>query len=235
MTCTDREEAAAFERAGDTSSAAFRAHVARCGDCAALYGAVGDLAAGAEAHPGAAALAAFDEEPASLSERARSWIASHVADCAACREVLRAVPVQGPARERRRVRLAPILAAAGWLLAAVLVFRELQPAPGPRPVVPSQTITLSQTRGGTESRIRDVEVVRFAGGLADAVEVGQTLHLRVEDSGGRVALDADVVVDELNESGWPVVAVRRSALPKGRMTVRVRAPSGNEIAAAVDG
>jgi hypothetical protein len=235
MTCIDRDAAAAFERAGDTSSAAFREHVASCGECAALYAAVGELAPGVEAHPGAAALAAFDEDPGSLSEGARSWIASHVAGCAACREVLHAVPVQRPAWERRKVRLAPILAAAGWLLAAVLVFREIQSAPGPRPVVQSQTITLSQARGGTESRIRDVEVVRFACVLADEVKVGQTLHLRVDDSGGRTVLDADIVVDELNESGWPVVAVRRSALPKGRMTVRVRAPSGNEIAATVEG
>jgi hypothetical protein len=235
MTCVDPEEAERFAQAGDTSSAAFREHVARCGDCAALYAVVGGLARAADAHPAASALAAFDEEPSSLSETSRAWIAAHVAGCGSCREALRAVPPQGAALEARRVRLLPILAAAGWLLAAVLVVREARPRPDASSVLSTQTITLSQVRGGAETRVHDVDVVRFSCVFAEEVKPGQILHVRIGDASGRPVVEADVVVHELDDSGWPVVAFRRSSLPEGRMTVRVRAPSGSEIAATVGG
>jgi hypothetical protein len=235
MTCVDPEEVERFEQAGDTSSAAFRDHVARCGDCSALYAAVGGLARAADAHPAASALAAFDEQPSSLSETSRAWIAAHVARCGSCREALRAVPPLGPALETRRLRLLPILTAAGWLLAAVLVVREARPGREADPVLATQTITLSQARGGSETRIQDVEVVRFSCVLAEEVKPGQALHVRIEDASGRPVVEADVAVHELDDSGWPVVAFRRSSLPAGRMTIRVRAPSGSEIAATVGG
>ena len=85
---------------------------------------LGLQAAGAQTHPAGEALVAFEEDPASLTEGARAWIEKHVASCAACREALAAVPALGPAMEARpaAARFArPMLMAAGWILAAILV------------------------------------------------------------------------------------------------------------------
>lgn len=203
---------------------------------------LGLQAAGAQTHPAGEALVAFEEDPASLTEGARAWIEKHVASCASCREALAAVPALGPAMEARpaAARFArPMLMAAGWILAAILSVRQLMiPPQRTKPVLESQTVTLSQVRGETQRQpdapmLRPVDLIRFECVLAEEVRVGQRLRLRVEDAAGKVVLDAEAEVAELNQFGWPVVLVNGSALPKGRMTVHVRAPSGSEIAVAV--
>jgi hypothetical protein len=116
----------------------------------------------------------------------------------------------------------------------------LPDAAGP-PVLGTQTLTLAQARGDSQprtdapARLRDVDLVRFECVLAEEVRVGQELRIRVEDAAGKVALETAARVDELNQFGWPVIAVVRSALPRGRMTIHVRAPSGSEIVSVVDG
>jgi hypothetical protein len=243
MSCVDPKEADRFAASGDTSSPAFQAHAARCPECAGLYATVANVAARAgEAHPASSALVAFAEDPGLLSEASRAWIAKHLEQCRHCRAMLEQVPAQGHALERRRSSLRPLAAAAGWILAALLVIRQVsQPAQDHKVVLGSQTITLSQTRGdsqpraGSQSTIQDVDVVRFACVLGEDVKAGGKLHLRVEDAAGKTVVDTEVVVDELNDSAWPVIAIKRAALPKGRLTFHVRAPSGSEIAAVVEG
>jgi hypothetical protein len=198
---------------------------------------------GLRAHPAGEALVAFEEDPASLSDGARAWIAKHVESCASCREALAAVPALGPAMEARPAAAArfvrPWLMAAGWLLAAILCVKQLATEPRKlKPVLESQIVTLSQARGETQRQpdapmLRAVDLVRFECVLSEEVRVGQKLHVRVEDAAGRTAFESDAEVAELNQFGWPVFLVDKSALPKGRMTVHVRAPSGSEIAVPV--
>jgi hypothetical protein len=234
----DPGEAEALAAAGDSTSPAFRAHSARCPECAALHAAVSSLAKGGGPHPAADALVRFEEEPSQLSERSRAWIADHVASCGDCREVLRSIPSPGAPAAARRPRFAalPLLAAAGWILAAILALRVPRgTVTDGAPVLATQTITLSQTRGAAGDRVRAVDVVRFECVIGDEVKEGSTLHVAVEDAAGKVVLETDAPVGEVNAFGWPVISLRRAALPRGPMTIRVRAPSGGAIAVVLDG
>jgi xanthosine utilization system XapX-like protein len=235
MTCVDPKEAEALVLAGDLESPKFRQHLARCAECARLYEAAGGLARGAAVHPDGSALVSFEEDPASLSGATRDWIRAHLDACETCRDAIRAVPPQGLPLSRKRAPLLPVLAVAGWLLAAVLALFELRPpAPTAKAVLGSQTITISQTRGESVTRVLDVDVLRIECVLGEEVRPGQKLSVRIEDGRGATVLDADAVVDEVSQFGWPVIGVARSALPKGRMTVRVRAPAGSEVAATLE-
>ena len=152
-----RSSAPRSKRAGDTSAPPSAQHVARCARvrgavrrrrragarrrCASGRGRARRLRRGAGL--------ALPSAPARGSRR--------TSRCAARREVLHAVPAQGPAWERRRVRSAPRSgSAAGWLSLAGARRPRDRVGPGAAARVQTQTITLSQARGRVpESRIRD--------------------------------------------------------------------------------
>ena len=179
-------------------------------------------------HPSGSALASFDEDPAALSAGTRSWIANHLEECAACRSALRSVPRLGLPRRTNLARPWPLVAAAGWILAAFLAWRVAAPR-NEFPLATVHTLVLSTVRGdGRASIPAEATILRCELVLGEDVALGDPLRVRLVDVAGRTLFDAEQRVEERNEREWPVLTLDRRALPAGNVRLHVRTPSGLE-------
>jgi len=229
MKCVDPAAARRLEETGDRE--ALSAHRDACPACRELAA----LAGATEVHPSGAALVAFEEAPEQLGAGAREWTRRHLETCAECRDALRSVPrLTAPAR-RAFLRPLPLAAAAGWLVAAFLLARaSLAPAPM-TPLLRAHTAVLSSSRGEPSLRFpAEAEVLRLRLVLAEEQPPGARLRLVFEDRAGATLRELDCVVDERDEFLWPVVTLRRAALPPGTATLRVRTQNGKEATFAFE-
>lgn len=257
MRCADPAAAREIEREGVTEGPAFERHLAACAACRGVHAALrGGLAAELEpAHPSAAALVAFDEGAPALEPATRTWLERHLGGCDACREALAAVtpaaaeadaasgvanvpaPAPGAGGEWRR-RVWPAAAAAGWIVAAVLAFRAIEGGeaePAGDAVARTHTIVLSTQRGASKDQVpAEAEVLRFEFVLGEPVVRDSTLRLRIERRDGSAVLDRDVRVEELGDWDFPVITLRRGALPREKLLMKVTPPSGATATFEID-
>jgi hypothetical protein len=229
MKCVDPAAARRLEEAGDAR--ALRAHRDACPACRELAA----LAGAAAVHPSGAALVAFEEAPGELGDGVREWTARHLETCAECRDALRSVPRLAPPAPRARLRVLPLAAAAGWLLAAFLLARASFAPPAATLLLRAHTAVLSSSRGEAPARLPpEAEVLRLRLVLAEEQAPGARLRLTFEDRAGAALRALDWVVDERDEYLWPVVTLRRAALPRGAAALRVRTEKGQEAVFALE-
>lgn len=230
MHCIDPEHSRRLQLEDHADGPGWRAHLAACAACRAVFGALQRLAAADDLpmHPAGSTLATYAEEPERLAEGTRRWIARHLEQCAACALALRAVPAL-----RARIRLAwlrplPLAAAAGWLLASGLGW-SLLGGDTVEPFPDVHSLVLTAPRGAPAPAVPDAaRFVRLRIVLGEETPVGAQLRLRFCDAAGRVLLARDELVRELDERDWPVLTLDRRALPPGPVTLAVTTPSGAE-------
>ena len=240
MNCTDPKRAQALLGASEAGTPAWEEHLASCRSCRDLEVRTAALSReqGGAVHPAGEVLVTWDEEPATLDPGTREWISRHVDACEVCREALDAVsaeaaephaPASAPATDRqsgpRRFHLWPLLAAAGWLLAAVIAIVDRPEAPGGvGALLAIQDLTLSTTRGADPLQETYGGILRLHLVLGSDVPAGTALGLRILGEDGRTILAESWEVNERDEWERPVLTLDRNRLPEGPLTIEVTPP-----------
>ncbi|MAG54835.1 MAG: hypothetical protein CMJ83_00935 [Planctomycetes bacterium] len=241
MSCRDPETSKRLLLAEEPDQIAWQTHLDQCDACRATFADLGDE--GTPVHPAGEVLVDFDERPASLTEETRAYVTRHLDACDLCREALVEIPPLGeavaeetlgvepaslePASLDLRRWMWPLTAAAGWIVVVVLSISGSGGTTDPtEPDELPTAVVLSADRAADAQKLPAAPRLSVAFILAEDFSVGDVIHVAVTPRGGPKTAERALKVIEVDEWGWPHVALDRSSLPYGALLIHARSAEG---------